>query len=130
LIVVDSSALLAIYFDEPEGALFAQLILSVEAPAIAAPNLLEAAMVVEARHGQAGSRRLDNIGKNLDLRAAPFDAAQVEAGREAFRRYGKGHHAAKLNFGDCCAYALAKTLDLPLLFKGNDFALTDLKRAL
>jgi ribonuclease VapC len=130
LIVVDSSALLAIYFDEPESADFAQLILSVDAPFIAAPNFLEASLVVEGRHGEPGSRRLDNIAKNLDLQIMPFDAGHVEVGREAFRRFGKGRHAAKLNFGDCCAYALAKTLNRPLLFKGNDFALTDIKRAI
>jgi ribonuclease VapC len=130
LIIVDSSALLAIYFDEPESPDFTQLILSTDAPFIAAPNLLEASLVVEARHGDLGTRRLDNIVRNLDLQIVPFDAGHVEAGREAFRRFGKGRHAARLNFGDCCAYALAKTTDRPLLFKGNDFALTDIGHAL
>ena len=70
------------------------------------------------------------IVASFGLSVSAFDADHVEAARHAFRRYGKGSHRAALNFGDCCAYALAKTLDLPLLFKGNDFALTDIKRAL
>ena len=75
-------------------------------------------------------RELDRISGNLGLTIVAFDAGHVAAAREGFRRFGKGRHRAGLNFGDCCAYALAKTLDVPLLFKGNDFALTDIKPAL
>jgi ribonuclease VapC len=130
LIVVDSSALLAIYFDEPEKSSFAELLVSSDRPRIGAPNLLEASMVAEAHNGEAGCRQLDRIVGNLDVNIVAFEAAHVQAAREAFRKYGKGRHRASLNFGDCCAYALAKSLDWPLLYKGNDFALTDLKRAL
>jgi ribonuclease VapC len=129
LIVVDSSALLAIYFDEPEKSSFAQIVGSADSPRIGAPNLLEASMVVEERNGEAGCRQLDRIIVNLGLDVVAFEAAHVQVAREAFRKYGKGRHRAALNFGDCCAYALARALDRPLLFKGNDFALTDLKRA-
>jgi len=130
LIVVDSSALIAIYFNEPEKVSFALAVVSVDAPCIGAPNFLEASMVAETRHGEAGCRELDRIAANLGLEIVPFDASHIQGARDAFRRFGKGRHRASLNFGDCCAYALAKLRDVPLLFKGNDFALTDLKRAL
>jgi ribonuclease VapC len=130
LIVVDSSALIAIYFNEPEKASFALAVVSVDAPCIGAPNFLKVSMVAETRHGEAGCRELDRIAANLGLQIVPFDASHIQGARDAFRRFGKGRHRASLNFGDCCAYALAKLLDVPLLFKGNDFALTDLKRAL
>ena len=130
MIVVDSSALIAIYFNEPEKASFALAVVSVDAPCIGAPNFLEASMVAEIRHGEAGCRELDRIAVNLGLEIVPFDASHIQGARDAFRRFGKGRHRASLNFGNCCAYALAKLLDVPLLFKGNDFALTDLKRAL
>ena len=130
MIVVDSSALIAIYFNEPEKASFALAVVSVDAPCIGAPNFLEASMVAETRHGEAGCRELDRIAANLGLEIVPFDASHIQGARDAFRRFGKGRHRANLNFGDCCAYALAKLRDVPLLFKRNDFALTDLKRAL
>ena len=130
MIVVDSSALIAIYFNEPEKASFALAVVSVDAPCIGAPNFLEASMVAETRHGEAGCRELDRIAANLGLEIVPFDASHIQGARDAFRRFGKGRHRANLNFGDCCAYALAKLRDVPLLFKGSDFALTDLKRAL
>lgn len=130
MIAVDSSALIAVYFDEPEKASFVEILAADDAPRIAAPNFLEASMIVEARQGKIGCRDLDELVAALDISVVAFDANHIEAARDAFRRYGKGRHRAALNFGDCCAYALAKTLDLPLLFKGNDFALTDIKRAL
>ena len=130
MIVVDSSALVAIYFNEPEKTQFADAIVSADGPSIGAPNFLEVSLIVDTRHGEAGCRELDRLAANLGLQVVAFDATHVQAAREAFRRYGKGRHRAALNFGDCCAYALAKSLDWPLLFKGKDFALTDLKRAL
>ncbi|MBS0540994.1 MAG: type II toxin-antitoxin system VapC family toxin [Proteobacteria bacterium] len=128
--VIDSSAVLAIFFDEPERSAFVDLISGDDEACMGAPNLLEASMIVEARQGKAGCRDLDELAGVLELRIVPFDVAHVEAARDAFRRYGKGRHRAALNFGDCCAYGLARTLDAPLLFKGNDFSLTDVKRAL
>ncbi len=130
MIVVDSSALVAVCFNEADRDIFTDAILGSDDAKMSVPNLVEACMVVEARNGEAGGRELDRIVASFGLSVIAFDADQVEAARQAFRRYGKGRHRAALNFGDCCAYALAKTLDLPLLFKGNDFALTDIKRAL
>jgi ribonuclease VapC len=85
-------------------------------------------MVVEARQGEAGCRDLDRLVANLELEILAFEAGHVTAARQAFRRFGKGRHRAALNFGDCCAYALARTLGMPLLFKGHDFSLTDIER--
>lgn len=130
MIVVDSSALLAIYFSEVEQPSFAAAIVSADDPHIGVPNFLEASMIAEARNGEAGCRGLDRLLNVLGLDVIPFAATHIQAAREAFRRFGKGRHRAALNFGDCCAYGLAKTLGLPLLFKGEDFALTDIKRAL
>lgn len=130
MIVVDSSALLAISFEEAEQSDFTNAIMAVDGAKIGAPNFLEALMVVEARAGEAGGRELDKIAANLGLSIVVFEAAHVVAAREAFRRCGEGRHRALLNFGDCCAYGLAKALGLPLLFKGNDFVLTDIKPAL
>ena len=128
--IVDSSALLAICFEEAEGSRFTDAILAVNDPKIAAPNFIEAIMVVEGRGGEAAGRELDTIAANLGLVIVALDASHVAAARNGFRRFGKGRHPAALNFGDCCAYGLAKSLDLSLLFKGNDFVLTDIKPAL
>ena len=128
--IVDSSALLAICFQEAEHGIFTDAIMAVNDPMIGAPNLVEAVMVVEARGGEAAGRELDKIVANLGLSVAAFDADHAAVAREAFRRFGKGRHRAALNFGDCCAYGLAKSLELALLFKGDDFALTDIKPAI
>lgn len=130
MIVVDSSALMAIYFDEAEKTSFAETIIMSDRAILGAPNLLEASMIVEARQPEWGYRDLDRMIASLGLDVVVFGSDHIDAARDAFRRFGKGRHRASLNFGDCCAYALAKTLDAPLLFKGNDFALTDIKRAL
>lgn len=128
MIAVDSSALLAIYLNEPEKRAFADVITMADGAAAGAPNLFEASMVAEARHGKPGCRDLDELVAALGIEVVAFDARHIEAARDAFRRFGKGRHRAALNFGDCCAYAIAKTLDAPLLFKGNDFPLTDIAR--
>jgi ribonuclease VapC len=130
LIVVDSSAVIAILLNEEEKLAFAEAIIGADGARISAPNYFEASMVAEARQSENGCRDLDRLAENLGLEVAGFDAGHIQAARDAFRNYGKGRHRAGLNFGDCCAYALAKSLDAPLLFKGNDFALTDIKRVL
>jgi ribonuclease VapC len=130
LIAVDSSALLAILLEEPEKAAFAEAIVTADGAWIGAPNYFEVSIVAESRQGQSGCRDLDRLSSSLALQVAPFDATHMESAREAYRRFGKGRHRAGLNFGDCCAYALARTLNAPLLFKGNDFGLTDIKPAL
>jgi len=128
-LIVDSSALLAICFQEAEHGVFTDAIMAVNDPMIGAPNLFEA-VIVEARGGEAAGRELDKIVANLGLSVVAFDADHAAVAREAFRRFGRGRHRAALNFGDCCAYGLAKSLELALLFKGNDFALTDIKPAI
>lgn len=123
--VVDTSAILAIYLNEPDANRLELAILNAPAPVMSAGTLLEAAIVVEARHGQAGALALDRLLRKLGVTTVPVDAEQVDAARVGFRRYGKGRHPANLNYGDCFAYALAVTSGDPLLFKGDDFARTD-----
>jgi ribonuclease VapC len=130
LIVIDSSALVAILRDEPDQRILIDTIVDFGGPCISTATYVETAMVMELRWGPAGARELDALIDDVGIAMMPFDQAQAKAAREAFRRYGKGRHRAALNLGDCFAYALAKTLESPLLFKGNDFALTDIKRAL
>ena len=120
----------AICFEEPEHAEFTAAILSIDDARMGAPNFIETLMVIEARHREPGGWELDRITGNLGLSIVAFDAGHVAAAREGFRRFGKGRHYAALNFGDRCTYALAKMLDIPLLFKGNDFSLIDVKPAL
>ena len=93
---------------------------------ISAANALETGIVLEARRGEAAGREFDLFLHQAKVEVVPVDAEQVEIARLAWRKYGKGRHPAALNFGDCFAYALARTLGEPLLAKGNDFARTDL----
>lgn len=92
-------------------------------------NLLEAAIVLESRGGVTAARELDQFVEQSNIELVPVSANQAEAARHAWRRFGRGNHPAALNFGDCFAYALAETMQEPLLFKGDDFALTDVQRA-
>lgn len=128
--VVDTSALLAIYLAEPDSSRFEAAILNAPAAFISAGTLLEAGIVVEVRHGKAGAAALDSLVQKLGVSTVAVDAEQVEAARLAFRKYGKGRHPASLNYGDCFAYALATTSVEPLLFKGDDFSKTDVVAAL
>jgi ribonuclease VapC len=123
--VIDTSALVAILLDEPERPEFNAMIAAADSRLLSMATFLETAIVVEARYGAEGSRELDLL---LDLARFEFvavDREQAKLAREAWRRFGKGQHPAGLNFGDCFAYALARTLDQPLLFKGTDFSQTD-----
>ncbi len=99
-------------------------------PCMSAASYLEASMVLEAYSGVQGGRDIDDFVEDVGVRIVPVDQAQARVAREAFRRFGKGRHRAGLNFGDCFVYALTKTVGAPILFKGNDFSLTDLKPAL
>jgi ribonuclease VapC len=130
LIVIDSSALVVILRDEPERRSFIDAIVDHGEPRISAATYVEASMVMELRLGDRGGREIDVLMEDVSIAIVPVDQAQAKIAREAFRRFGKGRHRAALNFGDCFVYALAKTLDAPVLFKGDDFTLTDLKRAL
>ena len=95
---------------------------------MSAASYLETAIVVEARLGAAGGRELDLLVHKAAIEVAAVTAEQVEIGRDAWRRFGKGRHQAGLNSGDCFAYALAATSGEPLLAKGDDFAKTDIAR--
>ncbi len=123
--VIDTSALLAVVLGEPEANEFAAAIEVDSTRLLSAVSLLEAAIVVETRKGPAGGRELDLALHRARVAVVPFDAAQAEIARDAYRRFGKRRHPAALNFGDCCSYALSAGSGEPLLFKGDDFRLTD-----
>ena len=125
--VIDSSALLAVFLAEPERKDLLDRILQAETRRISAANVLETGIVLEARKGEAAGREFDLFVVRTNLEVVPVDAEQVEVARSAWRKYGKGHHPAALNFGDCLAYALAKFSSEPLLAKGGDFARTDIE---
>jgi len=95
---------------------------------LSAANLLEASIVIESRKGEAAGRELDLLLYRGGIEVVAVDQDQAETARAAWRRFGKGRHPAALNYGDCFAYALAKTRRLPLLFRGTDFAQTDVER--
>jgi ribonuclease VapC len=97
---------------------------------MSAVSLVEASLVIEGRFGGGGARELDALIARSRIQIGAFDGEQAALAREAFRRFGRGRHPAGLNFSDCLAYALAKHLDEPLLFKGDDFAKTDVVPAL
>ncbi|MSP83794.1 MAG: type II toxin-antitoxin system VapC family toxin [Alphaproteobacteria bacterium] len=124
--VIDTSALLAILFDEPERRRFNELIEADGTRLISAASFVESTMVMEMRRHEAGSRGLEAFLKCADVTVMPVDVEQAHAANRAFRWFGKGRHPARLTFGDCFAYALAITTGEPLLFKGGDFALTDI----
>lgn len=127
--VLDTSALLAILFDESERHAFSEAIEAAPHRRLSAANFVEASIILESRHGAEGVRALDRLLKTAGVEIVAVDSDQAHAAREAFRAFGKGRHSAGLNFGDCFAYALAKDTGEPLLFKGDDFGHTDLQRA-
>ena len=123
--IIDTSALLAILQDEPERRRFNEVIDAADSRRISAATFVEASIVIEVRFGAEGLRALDRFLERGEIEIDPVDLEQARLAREAFMRFGKGRHPAGLNFGDCFAYALAKALSEPLLFKGEDFPLTD-----
>jgi ribonuclease VapC len=127
MIAVDSSALLAILFAEADASWFARLLLA-EHAVMSAPTLLEARTVVIRRKAP-----LDELGlliATVGVEIRPFELALCDIASDAYARFGKGQGRARLNYGDCFSYALAKALDIPLLYKGDDFAQTDIRSAL
>ena len=128
MMVIDTSALAAILFDEPERRSFNEKIEADPVRLLSAASFVEAALVIEARLGETGGRELDLFLHRAGIEVVAVDADQAESARRAFRRYGKGRHPAGLNFGDCFAYALAMARGEQLLFKGSDFTLTDVPR--
>jgi ribonuclease VapC len=125
--VIDTSALVAIFLAEPERKRFLDLIVEGGTRLISAANALETGIVLEAKRGEAAGREFDLFLVRANLLVVPVDGEQVEIARSAWRKYGKGRHSAALNFGDCFAYALAKSSGEPLLAKGTDFSLTDIE---
>ena len=127
--ILDTSALLAVLLDEADADHFERVIALAPVCRMSVANYLEAIMVIEGRLGEAGGRELDNYLEEAEVELVSVTPEQVQAARLTWRRYGKGNHPAGLNFGDCFAYALAEVSEEPLLFKGEDFALTDVKQA-
>jgi ribonuclease VapC len=125
--VIDTSAVLAIFLAEPERKAFLDSILQAETRMISAANVLETGIVLEARRGESAGREFDLFLVRANLQIVAVDGEQAEIARSAWRKYGKGRHPAALNFGDCFAYALAKALGEPLLAKDTDFAVTDIE---
>lgn len=129
--IVDSSALIAVLKEEPEeDAMMRALTRSIPIKRLSAANYLEAAIVIDANRNPVLSRRLDDLIEATAILIEPVTREQAEIARAAYRDFGKGGgHPAGLNFGDCFAYALAKAMREPLLFKGNDFSRTDVAAA-
>ena len=127
--ILDTSAILAILFKEADAPYFARKIVAAVPCRMSVANLLEAAIVIGGR-GESAESDLDRFVGAAEIELMPVTAEQVECAREAWRRFGKGNHPAALNFGDCFAYALARTTGEPLLFKGEDFSRTDVESAL
>jgi ribonuclease VapC len=126
--VLDTSALVALLFDEPDADTLRREVEDDPTRLVSAATLLETALVVEARKGEAAGHQLDLLLHKADVVVVPVDAEQIAEARRAYRRYGKGRHEAGLNYGDLFAYALSRTSGEPLLFKGNHFARTDVRR--
>ena len=127
--IVDTSAVLAVLFGEPDAERYERAIVGASRCRMSVASLLEAAIVLESRSGAAGGHELDVFVERALIELAPVTAEHAQAARRAWRRFGKGNHPAGLNFGDCFAYALAEATREPLLFKGRDFALTDIEAA-
>ena len=131
MLIIDTSALIAIFRLEPEADSFLKVIVRANARAMSALSVLEASMVMSGRSSDASAfEPLDAFLLEGHIEIAPFDAAQAKLAREAFLRFGKGRHKAALNLGDCASYALAKSRQAPLLYKGDDFRRTDIIAAL
>jgi ribonuclease VapC len=124
--VLDSSAVLAVLFDEPERRAFTLSIERDPRRLMSTASVLESALIAETRRGESAGRELDLLLHRADVRLVPVDADHVALARSAWRRFGKGRHPAALNFGDCFTYALAAASGEPILFKGEDFSHTDL----
>jgi ribonuclease VapC len=127
--VVDTSVIIAILFDESDKDFFRAKLESANRRFISAASVLEASMVFMGRTGVADISVLDTAIAELQIEMVDVNAQQVAMAQNGFALYGRGRHRAKLNLGDCFSYALAKVLNEPLLFKGNDFSETDVLKA-
>jgi len=127
-VIIDSSVLVAILTNEPEARSFARAVKAATARRVSAASYVEAAAVIDGRRDPVLSSALDRLISITRIEVVPFSARQAVIAREAYQRFGRGSgHPARLNMGDCFSYALARDLGEPLLFKGADFALTDIE---
>jgi ribonuclease VapC len=128
--IVDSSALLSVLFGEDDWARFAGAIIDAERVRMSAASWFEAAMAVDRRGDPVAQGRFDQIVSEMNISVEPVTMEHAQIARRAWQIFGKGAHRARLNFGDCLTYGLAKSSGEPLLFKGNDFSQTDIEPAL
>lgn len=126
MIVVDTSAIIAILDKEPDAAVYAEAIAEADLPLISTATLLEVNIVMLNRHGAGAARMVERFIREAGFHVESFTVQHAELAREGYARYGKGRQSAGLNYGDCFSYALAKATGLPLLFKGQDFSRTDI----
>lgn len=127
--IVDTSAVMAILRKEPDAPTFGAALARAPRAAISAATLVELCMVAESRAGAAAWVEVEALMADAAIEVAPLTAGQAALACEGWRRFGKGRHPAGLNLGDCFSYALARERGEPLLFKGEDFARTDVRRA-
>ena len=127
--IIDTSAVLAVLLGEPDAERYEDAIATAWPRRMSVVAMLEAAMVVESRGGAVAGQQLDVFLEKAAVELVPVTSEHANVARRAWRRFGKGNHPAALNFGDCFAYALAETTGEPLLFKGEDFARTDIEAA-
>jgi ribonuclease VapC len=128
--ILDTSALVAVLFREPEADLYTRLIHDADRCLISAGSFLEFSIVIERQAAPEAGRQYEMFFRRAGIIIEPFTVEQAYIARQAFHDFGKGRHAAGLNFGDCFAYALSKVTGEPLLFKGDDFRKTDILSAL
>ena len=127
--ILDTSALCAIFFEEPEGDVYIQMIYDADHCRMSAANFVELAMVIEGQLGPEAGRQCDMFFRRAEITIEPVTVEHAYLARQGFLDFGRGRHPAGLNFGDCFAYALAKATDEPLLYKGMDFSKTDVRAA-
>jgi ribonuclease VapC len=127
--VIDTSALVAILEQEDGARSFAEAIAATATPLISAVSVVETGIVMVTRRGDGGGHDLDDLVRACRLEIIPFTEEHARLARDGFARFGKGRHAARLNFGDCISYALSKATGRPLLYKGDDFSRTDVEAA-
>ena len=128
--IVDTSALIAILYAEDDAQTFAQAIAVAEYRLLSAATYVEAGIVIDRQRGAAAGRQLDALIDKAGIVVEPVTRRHADLARQAYLEFGKGQHPAALNFGDCFSYALAKSLAMPLLYKGDDFRRTDVEAAL
>jgi ribonuclease VapC len=128
--IVDASAMLAVLFAEPDAVRFATALRTASRKAMSALNWFETVIAIDRRGTHEQGTEFETLLRRLGIEIVPFDAGQATMARRAYQIWGKGRHKASLNMGDCVAYALARLRQDTLLFKGGDFALTDIEPAL